>query len=79
MIFGESNWRNVNLNYGNGQVEQVVQYNTVGFDNALYLEELKTELILRGGKFVERKFKDLNEILSLPEEAIFNCLGAECK
>ena len=42
MIFGDSNWRRVNLNYSNGQIEEVVQYNSVGFDNALYFEELKT-------------------------------------
>ena len=34
---------------------------------------------MRGGKIVEKKFKDLNKILSLSEDAIFNCLGAESK
>lgn len=73
------NYRPINLDYGNGQLEQVVAYNTVILDNALYYEELKTELVLRGGKFAKKSFTTLNDVLSLNEEIVINCLGPHSK
>ncbi len=46
-------------------MEQVVAYNTIIVDNALYYEELKTELVLRGGKFVKKSFKTVADVLSV--------------
>ena len=59
------NYRPINMDYGNGQLEQVVAYNTIIVDNALYYEELKTELVLRGGKFAQKSFKTVADVLSL--------------
>lgn len=73
------NYRLVNLDYGNGQHEQVVGFETVLVDNSLYYEELKTELVLRGGRFVTKKINTLDDVMSLPEEVVFNCLGAKSK
>lgn len=73
------NYRLVNLDYGNGQHEQVVGFETVLVDNSLYYEELKTELVLRGGRFVTKKINTLDDVMSLPEEVVFNCLGANSK
>jgi len=61
------NYRNINLDYGNGQHEQAVVFNTVIVDNSLHYEELKTELVLRGGRFVTKKINKLDDILDLPE------------
>ncbi len=73
------NYRPINLDYGNGQYEQVVAFNTVVVDNSLFLEELKTELVLRGGKFVKKSFAELGDVLKLSEEIVINCLGAASK
>jgi hypothetical protein len=32
-------------------------------DNSLYFEELKTELVLRGGKFFKKGFGKLSDVL----------------
>ena len=73
------NYRPINLDYGNGQYEQVVAFNTVVVDNSLFLEELKTELVLRGGKFVKKSFAELGDVLKLSEDIVINCLGAASK
>ncbi len=57
MVF--DNYRQINLDYGNGQHENAIAYNTVIVDNSLYVEELKTELVLRGGKFVKKSFRKM--------------------
>lgn len=44
-------------------------------DTKLLIEELKVEALVRGVKIVEKKFNELNEILSLNENILFNCLG----
>ena len=61
------NYRSINLDYGNGQLEQVVAFNTIVVDNSLYFEELKTELVLRGGKFFKKSFNNLSDVMSLSE------------
>ncbi len=37
------------------------------------------EATLRGIKFVEKKFKNKNDILSLKQECVFNCTGQASK
>jgi len=73
------NYRPINLDYGNGQHEEVVAFNTVVVDDSLYFEELKTELVLRGGRFATKSFSTLSDVLSLNEEIVINCLGASSK
>lgn len=73
------NYRHLNLDYGNGQYEQVVSFDTIVVDNSLYYEELKTELVLRGGRFVTKKINTMDDLIALPEEVVFNCLGANTK
>lgn len=65
MVF--DNYRVVNLDYGNGQQEQVVGFETVVVDNSLYYEELKTELVLRGGRFVQKRIDKVEDVMALPE------------
>ena len=65
--------RKVKLEFQNGSTEEGAQYKTFYIDSKLYLEELKIEAMLRGAKFVQKKFSSLQEILALKEAAIFNC------
>ncbi len=69
------NYRYISLDYGNGQMEQAVVYNTIVVDNALLVEELKTELVLRGGKFEKKAFSNINDVLGLQEQIVINCLN----
>jgi len=54
-------------------VEEGACYKTFHIDSKLFLEELKIEAMLRGVKFVQKKFDSLREMLELKEAAIFNC------
>lgn len=53
--------------YENGKSEDCALYKTFYIDSPLFLEELKVEAILRGVRFVKRKFANVKDILSLPE------------
>jgi hypothetical protein len=41
----------------------------------MFLEELKAESLLRGVKFVQYHFKNIDEILKVEDNCIFNCTG----
>ena len=65
--------REVKLSYENGFVEEGSQYKTFHIEGKLFLEQLKIEAMLRGAKFIQKKFDSIQDVLSLKETAIFNC------
>ena len=52
---------------------------TIKIDTEMFLEQLKVEAALRGAKFVERSFSNVQQIVDLKEDAIFNCTGQASK
>ena len=55
-------------------MERGVKYSTVLVDSNMYLEELRLEAVLRGAKFVQRRFNTFDDLLELKEDFIFNCI-----
>lgn len=64
------------LRFENKKKERGVKYSTVLIDSNMYLEELRLEAVLRGAKFVQRRFNTLDEVLGLEEDFIFNCIAS---
>lgn len=52
---------------------------TIKINTELFMEELRVEALLRGVKFVEKPFKTQSDVISLSQEAIFNCTGYSSK
>lgn len=52
-------FNSVYVDYGTGQLEEVVYYKTIAIDTAVLLEELRIEAILRGVQIVQRKFNSV--------------------
>lgn len=46
-------------------MERGVKYSTVLVDSNMYLEELRIETVLRGAKFVQRRFNTFDDLLEL--------------
>lgn len=61
------------VSYENGSLEDGCFYKTFHIDSRLYLEELKIEAMLRGVRFVQKRFSSLEDIMALSEMAIWNC------
>ena len=72
-------YQSVQLNYGSGENETYTKMNTFKIDSENFLEELRVEAVLRGVKFVEKKFNNREEVLNLKEKSIFNCSGYSSK
>lgn len=72
-------YESAQLDFGNGQPEQFTKMSTFKIDADKFLEELRVEAVLRGVKFVEKKFASLEEIIALSQNAIFNCTGLSSK
>jgi hypothetical protein len=51
-------FKTTSLRYSNGQSENSTQYETLFINSRLLVEELRVEAVLRGVKFVERKFSN---------------------
>jgi glycine/D-amino acid oxidase-like deaminating enzyme len=54
-------------------------YPTFMIDSDLFLRELQLELKARGATFVQKRFANKQEVLSLSENYIFNCSGMGSK
>jgi hypothetical protein len=65
--------RPAKLGFDNGSQEEGSTYRTFHIDSHLYLEELKIEAMLRGVRFVQKKFHSLQEVLALKEKGVWNC------
>jgi anaerobic glycerol-3-phosphate dehydrogenase len=50
-----------------------VSYSTILTDTAFLAEELRIEILLRGGKLVQKRFNTQEDVLGLKESYIFNC------
>lgn len=66
----------VDLRFENKKKEKGVKYSTVLIDSNMYLEELRLEAVLRGAKFVQRRFNTLDDVLEIKEDFIFNCIAS---
>lgn len=64
------------LRFENKKKEKGVKYSTVLIDSNMYLEELRLEAVLRGAKFVQRRFNTLDDVLEIKEDFIFNCIAS---
>lgn len=53
----------------------VFRFATMQIDPAVLLRRLTSDFLASGGKFVTRNFKDVPDVLSVPESLIFNCTG----
>ena len=72
-------YENVKINYGSGESQIYTKMNTFKFDTEKFIEELRVEAVLRGVKFVEKKFNSKEEIMELKENSVFNCSGFSSK
>ncbi len=52
---------------------------TMLIEPATFLRRVRGDFYLAGGTFVVRDFRELSEVLSLPEPVIFNCTGLGAK
>lgn len=41
----------------------------------MYLEELRLEAVLRGVKFIQRRFNIFDDLLEIKENFIYNCIA----
>lgn len=64
----------IQLGFGNEKIEEFVAYKTILVDTRLFMEEIFTEIRLRNITVVEKKFSTLEDVMSLKEKCIFNCL-----
>jgi glycine/D-amino acid oxidase-like deaminating enzyme len=55
--------------------EHVGQFVTMMIETPIYLAALLRDVELAGGRIVVREFKDMTQMLALPERIIFNCTG----
>src|SRR5882724_1099850 len=53
----------------------VRQFSTMLIEPPVYLNALRRDFYIAGGKLVVREFRSRDEIKRLPEEVIFNCTG----
>lgn len=54
---------------------EVGQFVTMMIETPIYLAAVMRDVHLAGGRIVAREFKDMTEVLALPERAIVNCTG----
>ena len=66
----------VSVRYENGKVDSAVMYRSFMIESGLLLEELKIEAMMRGVRFVQKGFNNVDEVLGLKEKAIWNCTGS---
>lgn len=57
----------------------VKQTVTLLIEPAMFLRRVRNDFHIAGGKFVARNFRNVDDVLSLPEQAIFNCTGLGAK
>lgn len=55
-------------------IQKSIHYSTILTDTALLVEELRIEVVLRGGKLVQKKFNSQADVINLKERFIFNCI-----
>ena len=55
--------------------EHVGQFVTMMIETPIYLAAVMRDVLLAGGRIVPREFKDMTQVLALPERAIVNCTG----
>jgi hypothetical protein len=72
-------YKKENVEFGNGKTEEYLKWKTIKVDCELWLEELRIEATIRGVKFVQTKFNNLDDILSLKEQYVYNCSGYSSK
>jgi glycine/D-amino acid oxidase-like deaminating enzyme len=53
----------------------VGQFATMMIETPIYLAAVLRDVQLAGGRIVVREFKDMTQVLALPESAIINCTG----
>ena len=52
-----------------------LRYKTYQIDTGVYLNAMAEDVRVAGGRIVVRAFRDLQDILSLPEPVLVNCTG----
>ncbi len=57
----------------------VKQTVTMIVEPAMFLRRVRNDFLIAGGKMVAKDFKQLDEVLALPESTIFNCTGLGAK
>lgn len=63
------------MQYGNGKQEPCTYFNTILINTELFIEELWTELKLRGIPVVLGQFAKLAHLAGLSEDFVYDCLG----
>ena len=74
-----NNYKTTAVDFGNGVSEPYTKFKTLKIDTEMFVEELRVEAGIRGIKMIERKFNSMEELMTLKEEAIFNCTGNSSK
>lgn len=67
--------KSVKVDFGNGVLHDAEIYNTILMDGDQLLNELYEEAKSKSIVFKEKKLENLDDVLALPEEVIFNCTG----
>ncbi len=58
-----------------GGYKQGIRYGTFAMDMPIYLPHLVEKFRANGGKFIKRKFSDMQELAEIETEIVFNCTG----
>lgn len=72
-------WEEVALEFGNGKYFKAWMTQTILLDGYVFLNELFNEAKSKGVVFEKRRFADLEEVLALEENVVFNNLGLGSK
>jgi hypothetical protein len=68
-------YKKVDVEFKTGVKESYIKFRTFKINMEMFVEELKVESLLRGVKFVQTNFKNIDEVLKLDENVVFNCTG----
>lgn len=58
-----------------GGYQQGIKYSTFAMDMPIYLDHLVRQFQANGGKFVRKRFTDIEQLSKLRADVIFNCTG----
>lgn len=76
---GLMQWKEVKVDFGNGQLHDATVYESMLIDGDIFLKELHDEAKNRGVVFIDKEFQTLDEILALEQKVIFNCTGGDSR
>lgn len=69
----------VQVDFGRGGQHKFLEFDSILLITDQLLQELMTEVKLRGVEIIQRKFENLDDVVALKEEVVMNCTGLGSK